>query len=93
MSPIGRFAPFVVGPVAGGGGRQIGLDLVINGAFAADTDWTKGAGWTIAVGVATGTIAEGQPGRNMPRAGGAVNNLVNLSMADVQDKGTFDCPD
>jgi len=33
----------------------------------------------------TGTIAEGQPGRNMPRAGGAVNNLVNLSMADVQD--------
>jgi hypothetical protein len=33
----------------------------------------------------TGTIAEGQPGRNMPRAGGAVNNLVNLSLADVQD--------
>ena len=33
----------------------------------------------------TGTIAEGQPGRNMPRSGSAVNNLVNLSMADVQD--------
>ena len=32
-----------------------------------------------------GTIAEGQPGRNMPRAGGAVNNLINLSMSDIQD--------
>lgn len=32
-----------------------------------------------------GTIAEGQPGRNMPRAGGAVSELINLGMADVQD--------
>lgn len=32
-----------------------------------------------------GTIAEGQPGRNMPRAGGAVSDLINLGMADVQD--------
>ena len=34
---------------------------------------------------AGGTIAEGQPGRNMPRAGGAVNNLVSLAMADTED--------
>lgn len=27
-------------------------DSVVNGAFAADTDWTKGTGWTIAGGVA-----------------------------------------
>lgn len=33
----------------------------------------------------SGTIAEGQPGRNMPRAGNAVNNLINLGMADIQD--------
>lgn len=32
-----------------------GSELVTNGTFAADTDWTKGAGWTIAAGVATGT--------------------------------------
>lgn len=32
-----------------------------------------------------GTIAEGQPGRNMPRAGGAVNNLIDLGMSDIQD--------
>jgi hypothetical protein len=30
-----------------------GRDVVINGTFDADTDWTKGAGWTIAAGVAT----------------------------------------
>ena len=34
-------------------------DLVSNGAFASDTIWTKGTGWTIAggVGVATGAIS------------------------------------
>jgi hypothetical protein len=46
--------------------------------------------WQIVFGMinsmgGAGTIAEGQPGRNMPRAGGAVNNLVNLSLADIQD--------
>ena len=29
------------------------LDLVTNGAFATDTDWTKGDGWTIGSGVAS----------------------------------------
>jgi hypothetical protein len=32
-----------------------------------------------------GTIAEGQPGRNMPRSGEAVSSLINLGMADIQD--------
>jgi hypothetical protein len=32
-----------------------------------------------------GTIAEGQPGRNMPRSGSAVMGLVNLGMADIKD--------
>lgn len=31
---------------------NVPTDLVTNGAFAADTDWTKGTGWTIAGGVA-----------------------------------------
>lgn len=31
--------------------------LVKNGTFTTDTDWTKGAGWTIAAGVATATGA------------------------------------
>lgn len=46
--------------------------------------------WQILLGLvnamgATGTIAEGQPGRNMPRSGDAVSKLVNLAMADTQD--------
>lgn len=32
-------------------------EYVTNGAFGADTDWTKGTGWTIAAGVATATGA------------------------------------
>ena len=46
-----------------GGLSQIGADLVTNGTFAADSDWTKGANWTIGSGVATKT-------------GGAANNLT-----------------
>lgn len=34
-------------------------DLVTNGAFAADTDWTKGTGWTIGSGVATKAAGTG----------------------------------
>jgi hypothetical protein len=30
-----------------------GPEIVVNGEFAADSDWTKGTGWTIAAGVAT----------------------------------------
>ena len=31
----------------------VGSDVVTNGVFAADSDWTKGTGWTIAAGVAS----------------------------------------
>lgn len=31
----------------------VGSELVANGVFAADTDWTKGDGWAIAAGVAS----------------------------------------
>lgn len=33
-------------------------DLVTNGAFASDTSWTKGTGWTIAAGVATSDASQ-----------------------------------
>lgn len=36
---------------------ELGPDLVTNGTFDADTDWTKGAGWTIGSGVITATGA------------------------------------
>ena len=36
---------------------NLGSEAIVNGTFAADTDWTKGANWAIAAGVATGTLA------------------------------------
>lgn len=34
-----------------------GADVIVNGAFAADTNWSKGAGWAIAAGTANATAA------------------------------------
>lgn len=34
---------------------DVPASMVTNGAFAADTNWTKGAGWTIATGTAVAT--------------------------------------
>ena len=36
-----------------------GIDLVVNGAFAADTDWIKGTGWTIGGGNASSNGTQG----------------------------------
>lgn len=36
-------------------GSTLGSELVVNGGFATDTDWTKGTGWAISGGVATHT--------------------------------------
>lgn len=38
---------------------SLGAEVIVNGAFAADTDWTKDAGWTIAAGVASVNVAGG----------------------------------
>ena len=66
LAPYSPFAwwrmgdgPLDDGNIAGNGliGDQmdltIGSELVTNGTFAADSDWTKGTGWTISDGVAT----------------------------------------
>lgn len=34
---------------------------------------------------AGGTVAEGNPGRNMPRAGSTANNLISLAMIEIED--------
>jgi hypothetical protein len=36
-------------------GGDLGSELIVNGNFDTDTDWTKGTGWTIGSGVATKT--------------------------------------
>lgn len=35
----------------------LGTEKVVNGVFAADTDWNKGAGWTISAGTANAAAA------------------------------------
>lgn len=44
-------------------------ETVVNGGFAADTDWTKGAGWTIAGGKAVATTASTAISQNVLAAG------------------------
>ncbi len=42
-------------------GLALGAELVVNGGFATDSDWTKGTGWTISGGEAVATaVASGQ---------------------------------
>lgn len=41
---------------------RLGSDTIVNGVFAADTNWTKDAGVTIAAGVATWTAAADDSG-------------------------------
>jgi len=38
-------------------GGSLGADITTNGTFASDVSWTKGAGWTIAAGVASATAS------------------------------------
>jgi hypothetical protein len=53
VSPLGGFgSPF-------GRGLTLGPELVTNGGFDADTNWTKGTGWTISGGVAQKTAGTG----------------------------------
>lgn len=53
----GAAEPTIIAPIGA-------ADLINNGGFDADTNWTKGANWTIAAGVAT-------------QAAGSVEALVN----------------
>lgn len=40
-------------------GLVLGPELVVNGSFTTDTNWTKGVGWTISGGEAVANIASG----------------------------------
>jgi hypothetical protein len=48
--------------------------FITNGGFAADTNWTKGAGWTIAAGVAANSGAAGTLSQDF---GALVAALIN----------------
>lgn len=66
---IGTAAPTGKVTIQKGAIASAGADLVINGTFAADSDWTKGTDWTISGGAANKT------------AGSAANLTQNLGEA------------
>ncbi len=74
--------PTVLGAevVSNGNVDQYGANVVVNGGFDADTNWTKGAGWTITGGKAVATATTGI-------LTAAVAPLVSGTMYRV----TFDC--
>ncbi|MBW2709789.1 MAG: hypothetical protein JRD04_11075, partial [Deltaproteobacteria bacterium] len=69
---------WTLGPVAGG------VELVDNGGFVADTDWTKGASWAITGGEA---VFDGLAAGNLTQAGvgdsSAKLHTVTLDISDV----------
>ena len=56
IEQVGYFGPELV---QNGDFSQLGSELVVNGNFATDSDWTKGTGWSIADGKAVGVNASG----------------------------------
>lgn len=42
-----------------GNSITLGPELIVNGSFTTDTDWTKGTGWTITGGVANAAAGAG----------------------------------
>ena len=55
----------------------VGADVVVNGTFAADTDWAKGTGWTIADGKAA------------KEAGEASNLAASAAVATIAQGGLY----
>jgi|GEM_PF-2719691 len=58
-------------------------DKVTNGAFAADTDWTAGVGWTIATGVATRTASASTPNLDQTLATGLIEGASYTVTFDI----------
>ena len=54
----------------------LGAEKVANGTFDSDTVWIKGAGWTIASGVATATTASSALEQNITAVNGEIYELT-----------------
>lgn len=57
--------------------QSLGAERAVNGSFAADTDWNKGAGWAIGAGVASATLSSAA--------------LSNTSAADAVINTMYEC--
>jgi hypothetical protein len=69
-------------------GLELGAQVLVNGSFAADTDWNKGADWTISGGQALYSAGSGS---NLTASVGPLTNgvfyLVEIDVASIS--GTF----
>jgi hypothetical protein len=72
---IGTASPSSLFDVEG----TLGDNSIVNGVFDADSDWSKGAGWSITGGVAVGTAATGN-----------LNEIVSTVVANKFYKLQFD---
>ena len=71
-----------------GGLGNLGAELVTNGGFDSDTDWTKGTGWTISGGVASRpNIGSGTS--LMQAVALTANSLYLLTYTLTQTSGNF----
>lgn len=63
-------------------GLMLGPELVSNGAFDSDTEWTKGAGWVISNGVASMPSAQGETS-NLSQSTGFIAGKTYLITANI----------
>jgi len=80
-------APAVIGQPVGtmldkSQGLKLGSEVITNGDFAADSDWTKGTGWSIAGGVA---VADDVTSQNLRQNGVALeeNKVYSVTFTIV----------
>ena len=80
-------APAVIGQPVGtmldkSQGLKLGSEVITNGDFAADSDWTKGTGWSIAGGVA---VADEVTSQNLRQNGVALeeNKVYSVTFTIV----------
>lgn len=55
---------------------SLGSELITNGGFGTDSDWTKGTGWTIAAGVASASSATGHLTQNISVTNGKLYEVT-----------------
>jgi len=55
------------------GADWIGAELIVNGSFSTDTNWTKAAGWTISGGIAVSNLTSSY--RNLTQTGVVLSGL------------------
>jgi hypothetical protein len=69
------------------GAWEAGAELVVNGGFDADTDWTKGAGWSIGSGVATKTA--GAATSLIQNIGGPTSGVIRFQSTMTRSAGSI----